>query len=99
MSNTLPESIGNLNVNTSNKGASKIDPMTIPGFIPSTSADARGYTVHYKKVDVDDPVSLSELENLETLAIRDEGVYILSSERFFFMDKIFLLVKYLKKNS
>ena len=96
MSRQLPDlnALANLDVN---KKVEKIDPMSIPGFIPAKDPKVGRYSIRYVKIDVDDPLSLSEPERIETRAIRDEGVYIISNERFLFMDKILLLVKYMEE--
>lgn len=83
------------------KGLSKMDPISMPGFGPSNNIDAFDplrYKVRYSKIDFDDLGSISELEVLETRAIRNEGVFILSKERFNFMDKVFMLVGYLERD-
>lgn len=84
------------------KGLSALDPVTIPGFGPSTPADAfdpMNYKFRYAKIDFDDLGSLAELEILETRAIRNQGVYILSKDRYPFMDKVFMIVGYLEKET
>lgn len=84
------------------RGISKIDPVSIPGFGPSTPADGfdpSKYRVKYSKIDFDDLGSIAELEILETRAIRNEGVYILSKEKFIFMDKCFQIVGYLERET
>ena len=84
------------------KGLSKMDPISLPGFGPSNAADAfdpTKYKVRYTKVDFDDLGSIAELEILETRAIRNEGVFILSKEKFNFMDKVFMLVGYLERDT
>lgn len=81
------------------RGISKIDPITIPGFGPATpdgSFDPNKYSVRYCKIDFDDIASITDLEILETKAIRNQGVYILSKEKFVFMDKCYLIVGYLE---
>lgn len=70
----------------------------IPEVTPSSNKDDNpysGYTVHYKKMDMDFP---EELENLESAALTGEGnIVILSLDKFYFKDQAFILVKYLQK--
>ena len=81
------------------RGITKIDPMTLPGFGGSSAQDSfdpKKFQVRYYKVDFDDQGSISVLEELETRAIRNDGIYILSKDRMSFMDKCFLIVGYLE---
>lgn len=94
----MPDPLSNLDV--SKKGSiSKIDPVTIPGFVPDSNKafDNSKHRVRYSKIDLDDLGSIAELEILETKALRNEGVYILSKERFSFMDKMFIVVQYIER--
>lgn len=84
------------------KGITRIDPVSLPGFGPSNAADAfdpNKYKVRYAKIDFDDPGSIAELEILETRAIRNKGIYILSKEKMAFMDKMFVVVGYLEEET
>lgn len=80
-------------------GVSKIDPVTIPGFGPPSPGDVdfKKYKVRYSKIDMDDPSSVAELEILETKTFRNEGIFILTKDKFVFMDKYFLVVSYLEE--
>lgn len=93
--------IGNLDAGKSgNKGVSQIDPASLPGFFPSAKTggvDASKMRVRYLKLDMDQLGDITELEKLETKAIRDQGIYILSKERFVFMDRILMLVQFLER--
>lgn len=82
-------------------GVSKIDPVTIPGFGPAQQAefDPKKFKVRWTKIDFDDAGSLAELEILETKALRNEGTYILSKDKFVFMDKYYMIVSYLEQES
>ena len=82
------------------RGISKIDPVSIPGFGPSTISeglDLMKYKVRYSKIDLDDMGSIAELEILETRAIRNQGIFILSKERFTFLEKMYIVVGYLEE--
>ena len=96
----MTDPFANLNV-TSGKGISKIDPVSIPGFGPAAQSgvlDMKKHRVRYAKIDLDDPGCISELEILETRALRDEGIYIMAKEKFPFMDKVMIVVSYLEKD-
>ena len=95
----MPDPLSNLDA--SKGGVSKIDPVTIPGFVPDQNKafDAQKHRIRYSKIDLDDPGSIAELEILETKALRNEGVYVLSKERFNFMDKMFIVVQYIEKTN
>lgn len=56
------------------------------------------YTVRWKKFDLADPADLIELSNLETLAMRGDRVVLLSNDKFTFMDKYFIVYRYMEKN-
>ena len=93
----MPDPLSNLDAGK-NGTISKIDPVTIPGFAqPSQGFDSLKHRIRYAKIDLDDLASISELEILETKALRNDGVYILSKEKFPFMDKVMIVVQYIEK--
>lgn len=96
----MPDPLSNLEAGKRGT-VSKIDPVTLPGFVPDSNKtfEAEKHRVRYSKIDMDDLGSIAELEILETRALRNQGVYILSKEKFTFMDKIFLLVQYIERDS
>lgn len=59
------------------------------------------YKIKYLKADVDDPVGLLELSNIETRALHskpgDEEVVLVSTNNFTFMEKYFIILKYLER--
>lgn len=81
------------------KGITKMDPISLPGFGPSQEADTdlNKYHMRYTKIDLDDPASIAELEILETRAIHNKGIFIMSKEKYNFMDKLFIVVGYLEQ--
>jgi hypothetical protein len=86
-----------------NKGVSKIDPITIPGFTPYKAVDGvdyNKYKMRYLKIDFDDPGSVAELELLETRGIHtdDDSTFIMERNKFFDKDRAFMLVVYLEKD-
>lgn len=93
----MPDPLANLDA--SKGGISKIDPVTIPGFAPSAKGfDVDKHRVRYSKIDLDDLGSIAELEILETRALRNQGVYILSKSNMTFMDKYYVIVQYIERD-
>lgn len=83
------------------KNLTTTDPVTMPGLgLPpkSNQFDIKKYKMRYAKIDFDDMASIAELEILETRALHNLGVHVLSKDRFNFMDKCFLIVGYLEKS-
>jgi hypothetical protein len=92
------QNLQNLDIKT--KGStSPLDGSAIPGFLPTSKAlsNLEKYRVRYQKLDMDDLGDISELEKIETRAIHNAGVYILSKKDFTFMDKMFVLISYLEE--
>lgn len=58
-----------------------------------------GYRVRYLRVDMTDPTSIAELENVETKAIVGDNVVLLGKVNYMFMDKFFYIVNYLEKTT
>lgn len=78
---------------------SALNPASMPDFIPGAkkdNPDLSKYSVRYLKIDMDDLGGRTDLEVLETKAVRNEGVYILNREKFTFMDKFFMVIQYLE---
>jgi hypothetical protein len=82
-------------------GVSKIDPVSIPGFGPSAQSefDPDQFCVRYAKIDLDDPSSLADLESLETRAMRNQGIFVLTKDKFTFADKYYMIISYLEQLS
>ena len=57
------------------------------------------YTVKYFIGPLDEPDRVLELEELETRALNpvETGIVFLESQRFIFAERMFVMVKYLKK--
>ena len=59
------------------------------------------YVVKYLKADVDDLADMLEISSIETRALRakpgDEEVVLISGDKFTFMDKYFIVLKYMEK--
>lgn len=69
-----------------------------PGFGPKKTdeSDLGNYRVRYAQIDIMDPGSRAELEIIETRAIKNEGVIVLTKDKFTFMDKYYMVVSYLE---
>lgn len=74
------------------------DPSNFPGFGHKKIdvRDMNNYNVRYAKIDMDDLGSRTEIELLETRAIQDRGIVILTKDKFTFMDKYFMIISYLE---
>jgi hypothetical protein len=71
---------------------------SIPGLTSKSSGiDFKKYAVKYYKANLDEPIDILELQNIETRGIRGEDVLILNRDKMSFMDKYFLIVQYLEK--
>lgn len=78
---------------------SKLDPIEIPGFglAAKPEFDPNKFAVRYIKVDMDDPAAITDLEIIETRALRNQGVYMLSKDKFACMDRYFIVVSYMEE--
>jgi hypothetical protein len=74
--------------------------IEIPGFGPKrvSDFDPKKFRVNYLKVNLDDDATVAILEELETRALRDDGIYILSKDKFVFTDQYFLIVAYMEED-
>lgn len=65
---------------------------------PTGEKTLAGYSVKYIKADLDDPVQTLTLENIESKGLMGEDIVLLSKERFYFMDRAFIVLEYAEKN-
>jgi len=94
----LLDNLGNLDIMKSGGKVSKIDPATIPGFVPASKATkVENMRVRYRRINVQDPADLADLEQIKTAALRGTGTYVLSEERFVFMDQVLILIQYIEE--
>lgn len=94
--------IGNLEVGKKGGDTSPITADSLPGILPTKNKgeiDPEKFAVRYQKLNMDEPGDIIELERIETKALRNRGIYVFSTERFIFMDKIFMLVKYIEETA
>lgn len=93
------ENLGNLDITKNGGKVSKIDPATIPGFVPASKpSDLKKMRVRYRRINVQDPLDIGDLEQIKTKALRGEGVYVLSEEKVVFMDQILILIQYIEES-
>ena len=77
------------------------DDLGIPGLTSkdlSGSFDPAKYSVKYFKADLGDDGDVLVLQEIETRGVRGKDVLILSLDKFTFMDRYLVVVKYLEKN-
>lgn len=69
-----------------------------PGFGPKKvdEDDYHNYNVRYAHIDMMEPGSRTQLEIIETKAIRGQGIIVLTKDKYTFMDKYFMVVSYLE---
>jgi hypothetical protein len=78
-----------------------------PGSMPGVSAGLSNknslekYAVKYLKCNMDEPVDMLELQTVETRALRskagEEEIVLVDKDKFTFMDKYFIILKYLER--
>ena len=80
----------------------KIQPTVMPEVSGKMNkkADLSKYAVKYFKANMDEPADMLELSDIETKALHakpgDEEVVLMSTDKFTFMDKYFIILKYLE---
>ena len=73
--------------------------FSLPGLTSKSSGiDMKKYSVRYYKANLDEPVDVMTLQDIETKGVRGDEVLILTRDKMSFMDKYFLVVCYLEKN-
>lgn len=78
------------------------NPASMPGMLRDESKNVLDkYRVKYIKADVDDEVQMGILCQIETRSLQgkpgDEEIILLDKASFTFMDKYFIILKYLEK--
>lgn len=76
----------------------KKEDITLPsyGTIPK-NLQIENYTVKYIKVDMDQPTNVRQLEDIETRGLAGEEIVLITTDKFTFMEKYFIVLKYLEK--
>lgn len=97
----MQSGLDNLDIRTKRGSTTPLTADALPGLLPGVSKDKLNFQklkVRYQKLDMDQLGDVAELERIETLAIRDEGVYLLSKKDFIFMDRVLILISYLERD-
>jgi hypothetical protein len=93
--------LGNLDITKNGGTTSPVEPGSLPGILPllpKGAWDPDKFKIRYQKLDLDQPGDVTELESIETRAIRNRGVYVISKKDFVFMDRIFMLICYMEED-
>lgn len=93
--------IGNLDGSTlraaSTTAITKESPL--PGMARANKSavlDPKKQRVRFQKFNMSDSADMAELERIQTMAWRDEGVYIIEEKNYVFMDIMYYMVKYIE---
>ena len=73
--------------------------LSMPGISNMTSDSVKGYVVKFFKADIDDLEDVTMLQEIETRGLQGKDVVILEHDKFVFMERYFILVKYMEKVS
>lgn len=93
----LPSSIANLDPDKVLASAKPLTNEDMPGFVPKKNASSTDkMNVRYQKLCFSSPADLIELERIETLAVRNKGVYVLSKNTYSFMADMYIVIGYLE---
>lgn len=72
----------------------------MPGVMPAKNSLSK-YVVKYYKANTDEPADMLKLSEIETMAIHSNpanaDVVLMSTDKFTFMDKYFIVIKYLER--
>jgi hypothetical protein len=82
------------------KGTVFNDPAALPDILAGkrkTEKSMDNYRIRYQKLDMDNPSDITELELIETRAIRNQGTFVLSKKEFIFMEKLMILIQYMEE--
>ena len=79
----------------------KTEDIGLPGLTGGNSAVLSNYVVKYYKADLGEPADMMELCHIETRALHSkpgsEEVVLVEKDKYTFMDKYFIILKYLEK--
>lgn len=76
----------------------KTQEFGLPGLTSKNiGLDLKSYAVKYYKANLDEPVDVMTLQDIETRGLRGDEVIIQSRDKMSFMDKYFLVVQYWEK--
>ena len=58
-----------------------------------------GYSVKYFKADLNEVSDVMTLQQIETQALKGDEIVLLDRDKFTFMEKMFIIVRYMEKES
>ena len=98
----MTASLDNLDITKKIKGSTtSVDAESLPGILPTPKKgvlDLNKFSVRYQKLDMDTPGDVVELERIESRAVKNDGIYLLSKKDYLFMDRIIILISYLEED-
>ena len=77
----------------------KTEEISIPGFGPLQKEDMTKYKVKYLKASLDEVDQRTDLEIIESRGLEGKDIVIIAKDKFTFMDKYFVIVTYLEKET
>jgi hypothetical protein len=72
---------------------------SVGSFSTAEDFDVNKYAVRYFKANLSDDIDRTALSELETRGIRNDGIVLLSTDKYVFMDQYFVVIKYMEKVS
>jgi hypothetical protein len=72
---------------------------SVGNFATAEDYDVNKYAVRYFKANLSDDVDRGILTDIETKGIRNDGIVLLSTDKYVFMDQYFVVIKYMEKVS
>lgn len=72
--------------------------ISLPGMIKSTASEFDNYSVKYHKADLEDLGDVTLLQEIETRALRGDGIVVLTRNTFTFNFQYFVVIQYMERN-
>ena len=72
---------------------------SMPGMAGVTAKQLKGYSIKFYKADIDDLEEITMLQDIETRGLQGNTIVILEHDKFIFMDKYYIIVKYMEKST
>lgn len=74
--------------------------LSIPAFNNKLGGlNFNDYTVKYYRANFDEPSDMLHLSDIETRGVRGDGVLIISRDKMSFMDRYYIIINYMEKNT
>lgn len=74
--------------------------MGLPGLSAKFSSKAfDGYTIKYCKADLDEPADMFQLQEIETKSLRGDEIVLLEKDKYTFLEKYFIVLRYMEKTA